>query len=360
MGVTAVSDERRSPVSMGRIPALDGLRGVAILMVLGGHAGLIPGGGLGVDLFFALSGFVITALLLTEWIQFGHLDRRAFYRRRAVRLLPALAAMLILLCGLSLLMIGPSGVLVEAAMGAAYVMNVVQAVSPQATLFSHLWSLAEEEQFYLVWPLALAWALRRGTPQKHLVAGLAVVAGLAIADRATLALTGASSHRIWYAPDTHCDAVVLGCAAAVIWTYRLRQFRPIHGYAAAIVLVAVAASFHLDDRRLFVLPMAAFTVASAVVVGSIAENPDDALAKIMAWRPLQGLGKISYALYLWHLPLFVLGGTAVGMPLTLVAAAASYRYVERPLSKRWKHRLEPHRGHTAPARIPLALGTNPR
>jgi peptidoglycan/LPS O-acetylase OafA/YrhL len=257
-------------------------------------------------------------------------------------------------------MIGPSGVLVEAALGAAYVMNFVQTVSPQATLFSHLWSLAEEEQFYLVWPLALAWALRRGTPRKHLLGGLALVAALSIADRITLTLTGASAHRIWYAPDTHCDAVVLGCAAAVIWTYRLRPFRPVHGYAGAIVLVTVSASFHLDDRRLFLLPMAAFAVASAVVVGAIAENPDDALAKFLVWRPLQYLGKISYALYLWHLPLFVLGGTAVGMPLTLVAAAASYRYVERPLSNRWKRRLDSHRGHTAPIRIPLAVGTSSR
>src|SRR5438445_782010 len=142
-------------------PSLDGIRGVAIALVMAGHAGVLRGGGLGVDLFFALSGFLITSLLLREWANDERIDLRAFYGRRARRLLPALALFLGALVALGIA--GGRGIKMSehAAIGALYVSNLVQAVAPQPGVFSHLRSLADEQQFYVLWPLALILLLRR-------------------------------------------------------------------------------------------------------------------------------------------------------------------------------------------------------
>jgi len=329
------------------VGALDGLRGLAVGLVLAGHAKLIPGGGLGVDLFFALSGFLITSLLVKEWSTTKQIDLRAFYWRRAARLVPALLLMVAPFT-LLLLATGHTWVLIQAAIGVAYVSNLVQAAAPQPELFSHLWSLAEEEQFYLLWPLIFMWLLRRGTRPRVILGGLAALALMSIAERAGLAAAGVSLHRLWFAPDTHGDAILFGCGAAIARSFGLFRFPSALTYASSIVIATVVSSFTLDDRPLYAGPMACFAIASALGVVAIADNPESLFARALRFRPLRGLGKVSYGVYLWHLPLFLITGPALGSFLALAIATASYKYVEQPA----RHRLRA-RWQTRHAGVPI-------
>ena len=315
------------------VPALDGLRAVAIALVMAGHAGGLKAGGLGVDLFFALSGFLITSLLVSEWDARRSVDCRAFYRRRARRLLPALGVML-LTVGLLGVAVGRPSVIMQALIGCSYVTNFIQAVKPSSTLFVHLWSLAEEEQFYLLWPLVLVLLLRRKVRPQSIVLLLIGAAGVSAVERALLAIDGASLNRLWFAPDTHADAIILGSAAGIAWTFGLFRVPRFAGAAAMVALVAISSLFSLDDRALFVAPLAIFAAASAVVVTAVVEDTESLLSRLLSQRPLRWLGKISYGVYLWHVPLFLLAGPIVGSGLTMVFAATSYRYVEQPILRR--------------------------
>ncbi len=342
--------------SLRHTPALDGLRGVAIALVLAGHAGGLRGGGLGVDLFFALSGFLITSLLVGEWATRGRVDRRAFYVRRARRLIPALVGVLIWFTLLGLISGNPQ-VLFQVLIGATYVSNVVQAVTPQPELFSHLWSLAEEEQFYVLWPLALIWLLRRRVRPPRIVIGLVLVAGVSIVESAALAADGSSLRRLWFAPDTHAASIVLGCAAGMAWAWQVWRVPAFVGYAGALTLAVVVGVCSLDDRALYLGPLALFSAASAATVIAIVENPASRLARALGHRVLRWLGKISYGLYLWHLPLFVLAGPLVGSALAIGAAVLSYRYVEQPILRRGRRR--PSVRDRGPFVLPAPVGEAP-
>ena len=159
-----------------RLPGLDGLRGVAVLAVIGYHLNLgnfLPAGFLGVDIFFTVSGFIITALMLHEHAQTGRIDFTAFYLRRARRLFPAALAMLLVLVALTPLLLPAALVRLREDLPAAflYVSNWWQIVAQQSyfeaidhpRLLQHLWSLAVEEQYYLLWPLAALWLLKRAS-----------------------------------------------------------------------------------------------------------------------------------------------------------------------------------------------------
>ncbi|MEO6790040.1 MAG: acyltransferase, partial [Ornithinibacter sp.] len=207
----------------GRLPGLDGLRALAILAVLAVHLdpSWLPGGFLGVDVFFVISGFLITTLLLRERAATGTLDVRAFWSRRARRLLPALLVVLpasVFLARLTEadLLVGVgrqvAGALtftsnwVEIAAGSDYFTST----SPQ--LFMNLWSLAVEEQFYLLWPLAVLLLLRVGTPMSR--AGAALGLGLASALLMAALLDPASPTRVYYGTDTHLVGLMVGAATA--------------------------------------------------------------------------------------------------------------------------------------------------
>src|SRR5436305_8467288 len=202
------------PVSkLGHVPALDGLRGIAIAIVVGYHAFGFPlGGWLGVDLFFVLSGFLITTLLLEEQAATGTVRLRAFYARRARRLLPALAVLLAAYVAISAVR-GVDGLAVVARWG-FYTGNVYEAFVPGASLhlvgLNHLWSLAQEEQFYLLWPAALLLALKARRP----AVVLGTIALALMIYRLALADGGASDARIYFAPDTNVDGLLLGAAFA--------------------------------------------------------------------------------------------------------------------------------------------------
>jgi peptidoglycan/LPS O-acetylase OafA/YrhL len=348
------------------LPVLDSLRGIAILLVLVCHAHLLPGGALGVDLFFVLSGFLITSLLITEFGRTDGIALRAFFRRRALRLFPALIVMLAvyLLASGIFALLGYlrdsqfTAAATAAAAGFAYVTNLVAEVGlGEAGPLSHLWSLGQEEQFYLVWPPVLLLLLRRRVRPRTLALGLLTLAVYVATWRIVLAGAGGSYEHIWYGADTRADSIILGCAAGVAFSYGLVRTLPgwlpvVAAIAACFAVGAIELSRSPVDSGLF-LPL--FVLAASVVVFSCAHRPDSTSARLLDVGVLRRLGKISYGLYLWHLPIFSLLGWPAGLPVSILVAATSFRYVEQPFLSMRHGRRE----HSAPTVRPAALTARP-
>jgi peptidoglycan/LPS O-acetylase OafA/YrhL len=326
---------------LGHLPQLDGVRGVAILMVVAQHTLHRRGGlTLGVDVFFVLSGFLITALLLSEHDRDGRISLRGFYRRRALRLLPALYAQIaVLLLVVAVVVIGgragdlPSEVFAAAGAASIYVGNLATAFHIPVRmphLFEYYWSLALEEQFYLVWPALLIWLLTRSRRLWIYVVPV-LVAGASAGLQIGLWEAGAQRHRLWFAPDTHLAPIALGCLAGVAYTYARLPLRALRALAplAFLACVAIVSVPPLDYRRLYEGPAVAFGVACAVCLLAACSNAAGWLAKPLTARPLRWTGKVSYSLYLWHVPLLAVFGL-LGLPLSFLVAAATRRYVEEP------------------------------
>jgi peptidoglycan/LPS O-acetylase OafA/YrhL len=212
---------------LGRRPELDGLRGIAIILVVGVHGPsryvhFARGGVLGVDLFFVLSGFLITSLLLAERHEQGTVSLRRFYIRRGRRLLPALA-LVVAVFALASAISGVTWHIAERALlRVSYASNFLIAVTDGGVGygFEHLWSLAQEEQFYLLWPIALLLILRRGGRARHLLLALAAAIAAVNAVRVGAVIDGAGWRRLWFAPDTHGDAILFGCCVMTLASYR--------------------------------------------------------------------------------------------------------------------------------------------
>jgi peptidoglycan/LPS O-acetylase OafA/YrhL len=335
-------------------PALDGVRGGAILCVLFHHFGLLPGGSLGVDAFFVLSGFLITSLLLHEWDATGTISLRLFYLRRALRLLPALGALLVplLVFALFLLASGQSTVhqlrplLQGIGFGAFYVANLAKAADLQLASLAHLWSLAEEEQFYFLWPVALAICLRRRVRTRSLCLVLGIGALLVASNRVALFATGSASwQRLISSPDTRADPLLVGCLAGVLYTARM-----LPGWSASRLLarrlwlpvaaipVAVVALGTVSPRWSFVVGLVPFEISVAILILLALTHRDSVPSRVLQAAPLRATGKISYSLYLWH-ALFRAAPLPLAFGLSFAAAAASYRFVEQPfLRKKAKRR----------------------
>jgi peptidoglycan/LPS O-acetylase OafA/YrhL len=328
-------------VRLGYVPALDGLRGIAIALVIAGHFfGYPPGGLVGVDLFFVLSGFLITSLILEEHTNRGGVSVRAFYARRARRLLPALFVMLVVY----VVVVGLTGhdALLTAALGGLYFGNVVQAwnLAPvRQSALLHLWSLAEEEQFYLLWPWLLLLVLRF----RHSLRYLAGLLGVLLAYKIALVLTTNPSWvRLYYGPDTHAEGLGFGALLALVRARNGRLNAP--EWVGKIGVAALACGAIVGRLSVgwvaFGLPL--FEVGLVLLLAAAVS--DTALAKGLQQRPLVGLGRISYSLYLWHAPVWFAVAAVVPLPRwplgalalvgALACAIASYRFVEQPFRRR--------------------------
>lgn len=320
---------------LGYVPALDGLRAIAVALVVAFHytGGAIPlGGGYGVDLFFVLSGFLITTLLLEEREANGRIRLGGFYLRRARRLFPALAA---LLCAYLIYnaILGRNALATVGDYG-LYFGNIYFVVSHQAdnTGLGHLWSLAEEEQFYFVWPLLLLLIARAKRPAYWI--GALIVA--LIAYRTMLAMNGASMHRLYRAPDTHSEGLLLGAGLAFLRRAGFQAGEWAGKLGLALALVPVIVGNWLIGLPVFELG-AVLLVAAAV--------GDTEIANGLSVRPLVWLGRMSYSLYLWHFPvLWAIGANRplLALPAGLGCAWLSYWFVEQPL-----------RGRRTPAEAPV-------
>lgn len=329
------SDDGRVRKRLGYVPALDGLRGVAIAAVVLYHAFHVPSGGFfGVDLFFVLSGFLITSLLLDEHARTGRIRLRAFFGRRARRLLPAL--LLFLLSMLAIVAICHKigfPAIASGVIGGAYLMNLFAAADslpPIAGWIVHLWSLAEEEQFYLLWPTLLMFALWR---RWRIDIVLAVMLVLFIGRMVEVGASSAGFDRVYYAPDTHAIPIVVGCLLAA----RPLAVRGASALAsAAMFFTAVFLATPTKDS---------FLIWELVAVAGAAGLVSYASTQTATWLrsgPLVWLGLISYSAYLWHPVLigFLRGTTWLGVLATLAVASLSYRFIETPFRRRRARRID--------------------
>jgi peptidoglycan/LPS O-acetylase OafA/YrhL len=341
------------------LPGLDGLRALAVIAVLIYHARpeWLPGGFLGVEVFFVISGFIITRALLIEWQSQGRIAVGSFWLRRARRLLPAVFLLLAGTIGYAALLkpeqMGSLRLDVLAALG--YVTNWHLILAEQSyfdsflrpSMLRHLWSLAVEEQFYVVWPLLLALGLpilkRRGL--------LVVVIGGIVASTAAMALLyepGADTARVYFGTDTRAAGLLVGAALAFIVAGRSLQ--PKHVVKAwrqpavallgmAALSLIIAAMLWLDDGRPLLYRGGFLAVSLATSVVILAATQRNLFAGLLGLGPLRWVGVRSYGIYLWHWPVYMLLWPAqptlwqVAGQVTAVVliSAVSYQLVEKPV-----------------------------
>ena len=338
-----------------RSAALDGIRGIAALSVVVFHAQITgsAGGALGVDLFFVLSGFLITRLLIEEWSATGRLRIGRFWARRALRLWPPLAAMLV--AGLLFVKdLSPDhtlhGYLHEAFSAATWSTNVVAALDPARSLpLGHTWTLAMEEQFYLVWPLVLL-ALLRTRLRDHLPAVLLGAAALSWVMLQVLWHDTAFLPAVYVRPDTRATPILTGCALALLvhrGAPRLRALaHPVVGVSGIALLVFAFAGLGRvahSERGILVPGIGVVALGGFALIGHVELAPHGPLARALGWRPLAALGLISYSLYLVQNPLIRvlhkhgrfahlrLTDELVTVAICVAAGTVLWALVERPL-----------------------------
>ena len=377
------------------MPGLDGLRALAVIAVLLYHAGLawIPGGFLGVEVFFVLSGYLITALLLAEWRTKGAVDLKNFWLRRARRLLPALYLLIVVSLAYAVVFLPEevAGLRADALAAFAYVTNWYLVVGQESyfeavgrpSLLQHLWSLAVEEQFYLFWPLVfwvgISFGATRWRQRRVLVSALGVAA-LSVTLMAVMYVPGVDPSRLYYGTDTRAFGLLIGAALALVWmpgarktrgycpTARrlpldqvaqrrggvLGRFRRRWGWTAPLWLDALGLGalgalvffcFHLGefDPLLYRGGLALVSLSTAALIMCVAHPHTRLGALVLGWAPLRWIGERSYGIYLWHWPVFMVTRPQLdvaldGLPLlalrlsvTVLLAHLSYRYVEMPI-----------------------------
>ncbi len=362
------------------MPALDGLRALAVAGVIAYHFNFhwANGGYLGVDFFFVLSGFLITSLLVNEWHGTRRIGLRTFWSRRAKRLLPAVMVLLLVLT-LYAWLGGPN--IVPATFGPDEIatlfyyanwhliftnqsyFDLFQPPSP----LKHTWSLAIEEQFYLVWPLIILgmfWLVKKRTskgrsyPRAALIVVISLLAIASALEMAVLFHRGAAPSRIYYGTDTRAFELLIGAVLAIIKSNRPAHSPPVRRslhIAGPIAAVALAFFwvFAGDDQGnpsdfMYTGGLVIAGILAATVIASVAQSDPGPLGAILSNRQLRWVGMISYGLYLWHWPVYVLmtdittglSGLwllAARLGATLFAATASFYLIERPVRRyRWR------------------------
>lgn len=344
-----------------RIPGLDGLRGLAVLAVIGFHASVPRWGGgfIGVEVFFVLSGFLITSLIVREWQTDSTVNLKNFYFRRFLRLMPALLVIL------STFVIGGSIALAAgAATGSPYteinqlwieallvffgMANWARALGfYPILLMGHTWSLAIEWQFYLAWPTFLL-ILLKVTKSPRVIITIILAAALAFWLLRILALQhGASYPRLYNGLDTRLGSLLLGCAIGIAFGFKVvPQWaqsitnREVVGCFLGLAGFGVFAEWKTPFMYYAGFPIVSILSATIVLYLLVHDSKKSFMIRVLEGRWLRGLGVISYGVYLWHYPILRIIETrrwslpislAATMVLTLGIAFISYRLVERPM-----------------------------
>ena len=332
---------------LGYRPALDGIRGFAVLWVIAFHFNLPFGrdGLFGVDIFFALSGFLITILLMEEWERSGWIRLGNFYARRILRLFPALLLML-----LALSLVAPRIYLFSTFF---YFTNWMKAfhLQPDSLYLDHTWSLSIEEQYYMLWPATLLTLLRLKMPKKVLIAIPLGLGLLSAAARAVVWLTTNDWFRVYMGTDLHADGLLLGSAFGIMTVYGLLPDFNKHKRLASLitVLTMLLAVWLLIERQLSPSAIPLFgnlsvSIGTLIIISRVVHSPSPFVLKLFSFPLLVKIGVISYGLYLWHAPIGVLIEQAE-LPLepvwvaiikvlaTFIVAGLSYFLIEKPILK---------------------------
>ncbi len=367
------------PFRLGHRPWLDGLRGVAILTVVAYHLRLLPGGLLGVDLFFVLSGFLITSLLLEEYREHGAIRLRHFYQRRALRLLPALCLVLL---GASVWMAFHSPDKLKHLRREVMVVMCF-ATNMQDRLhtvpmheFGFTWSLSLEEQFYLVWPAALLLLLRFRAPKRVIlgVIGVGIVVPAVVRFWLYTQLPPPTDPwfvptllKLYTRPETRGDSLLCGCLVAALahWGYLPRtpdQCRRVQTAATFSLGLTIGwvTGLYLHHPITYCGGFTVFGLATASVLVCMLSAPLPTLRRALESAPLVAAGRISYGLFLYHMPILGMLGieqsrvgwhwptnTLAVFGVSLLAAVASYHGIERPVM-RLKNRFKPSAAPVTP------------
>jgi peptidoglycan/LPS O-acetylase OafA/YrhL len=359
---TVVRPTSRRP-GLRYLPAVDGLRTLAVAAVFAYHAGLgwAGGGFIGVDVFFVISGFLITAVLLNELESSGNLNLLGFWGRRARRLLPALFTLLAATAVAVPLLAPDQGARLQGDLLAAllYVTNwrlifehqsYFQAIG-RPPILQHLWTLAIEEQFYLLWPIVLSALLVWRRKPLRLVLPILGAAGVSAGLMALLYDPSTLTSAVYYGTETRLGTILVGAALACVWAPnrlnpdgggRARPVLEIGGLAALAGLAWVVVRTNQFSTGLYHGGFLLVALLSAVLVAAASHPAARSFGRVLGWRPMAEMGKRSYAIYLWHWPVIDLTRPRVdvalhGPPLlvlrialTLALAELSYRLVERP------------------------------
>ncbi len=387
---------------------MDGVRGISILVVLFEHGYLFKygrGGFLGVDIFFVLSGLLITSLLAQEWQETGSLSFKKFYARRALRLLPALFA-LVIFTTVQVIIFPPEAGRLAVFRHLLGVLFYVENWAGGYTVIGHTWSLSIEEQFYIAWPILFFLLLSLKLTPRRIIVVLSAMVGLVAIHRARMFYSrygfvlpqfDLSLLRLYTGTDTRCDALLIGCIAGILFSWRMLPTRKSFLGTWRIVTWL---SCGLMSAAIIIVPIfwnylyfGAFTVFAVLVASStlfVLVASQSFLSRLLQWSVLRWFGRLSYSLYLWHVtvysaymnnfgPLPIKSYTLkITIPLaikfagSLVLACASFYFIEQPflrMKKRFSvvggssvvgekkgHKLFPSAVH--PAETELALATD--
>lgn len=357
---------------------IEGLRAVAILLVIAAHAKVswLAGGFVGVDVFFVLSGYLITGILWREISETGGIRFANFYARRFRRLLPALLTMLACTCLFAAAALAPGeqgSQATGAAAAALWLSNMYFAFAhinyfdPNATtnLFLHTWSLGVEEQFYLVWPalmvLTLGWWRHKGAPARHMITVMSVIAVVSLL--ACLSFTQTAPRMAFYLMPLRAWQFAVG---ALVWLHfgsvrstaggdevSSRSALVDHGLGWSGLGLIMLAALWFDAKTSYpgwhaLLPTVG---AAAIIVAGVRSTNRSAVSRLLSQAPLQGIGRLSYSWYLWHWPVLLLGGTLFVtdsalyrlalVAFSLLLAALSYRWVESPIRQQARWTVRP-------------------
>jgi peptidoglycan/LPS O-acetylase OafA/YrhL len=378
---------RNPEVRLAYSPGLDGLRALAVIAVLLYHADLpfLPGGFLGVEVFFVVSGYLITALLLAEWRKSGRVSLKDFWLRRARRLLPALYVLLVATLAYSVVFLPGevAGLRADAIAAVGYVTNWFLILEQESyfeavgrpSVLQHLWSLAVEEQFYLIWPIVLAVGLGVRTTHRRQRVALAVAlvgAAASAVAMASLYTPGVDPSRVYYGTDTRATGLLCGAVLAFLWSpaeeprasdkWAARRGRrrgrmgrrwgpavplvlDVVGVAALFVLVLFCLRLGEFEPILYRGGLVAVALATVLLIAVAVHPRSWVVSHVLGSAPLRWLGVRSYGIYLWHWPVFMVtrpeldvpfGGLpllALRLGVTIVLADLSYRLVERPIRR---------------------------